>query len=251
MMDRHILALTLFAAFVAAAGCKEKSAPYVKPIQAPSEKPDDQAQRQPRPSPEKTSEATQAEPPVAANPIEDPPVIGTPQEAFNFPRPPLEMPKVLLTEGETKKSLVKVGDKMPEITLPDLSGKPQQLSQLLGEKLTVVAFWNTLSPYALEEVGDLGPIIGERFRPHGVEIVGIVERSSPTAAKVALKNVGADFVNLVDANGKAFEQVASAELPRTYLLDADGKILWFDLEYSRSTRRDLVRAIQFALLNDK
>ena len=195
--------------------------------------------------------ATPSPPLVPANSIEDPPVIGTPQEAFNFPRQPIEMPKVLLTNGETKSSLVKVGDKMPEIALPDLAGKPQQLSKLMGEKLTVVAFWNTVNPYAVEEMGDLGPIVGKRFGSHGVQIVGIVERSSPTAAKAALSSAGAEFVNLVDANGKALEKVASAELPRTYLLDADGKVLWFDLEYSRSTRRDLVRAIQFALLNDK
>ena len=32
-----------------------------------------------------------------------------------------------------------------------------------------------------------------------------------------------------------------------YLLDAQGKILWFDVEYSRSTREDLVQGIRVAL----
>jgi hypothetical protein len=32
-------------------------------------------------------------------------------------------------------------------------------------------------------------------------------------------------------------------MPRTYLLDPTGKILWFDVEYSRSTRRDLSEAL--------
>jgi hypothetical protein len=36
-------------------------------------------------------------------------------------------------------------------------------------------------------------------------------------------------------------------LPRTYLLDSSGKILWFDLEYSRSTRRELNQAIRYVL----
>jgi hypothetical protein len=31
------------------------------------------------------------------------------------------------------------------------------------------------------------------------------------------------------------------------LIDAAGKILWFDIEYSRTTRRDLVGAIQATL----
>jgi hypothetical protein len=41
--------------------------------------------------------------------------------------------------------------------------------------------------------------------------------------------------------------VASEKLPRTYLLDASGKILWFDIEYSRTTRQQLLSAIRFSL----
>ncbi len=36
-------------------------------------------------------------------------------------------------------------------------------------------------------------------------------------------------------------------MPRTYLVDSQGKILWFDMEYSRSTRRDLRDAIRVVL----
>jgi peroxiredoxin len=229
------------------AGCSEKPAApppgTSQPAKPNAERKDDQATKTPAvPAPVQ---------PSPSNDIEDPPVIGTPQEAFNFVRRPLEMPKVLLTEGEAKNSLIKVDDQMPEISLPDVNGKPQQLSKLLGSKLTVVTFWNTSGPFAVEEIGDLGPLVAKRFGHHGVEIVGIVERSSAAAAKGKLKQVGAEFVNLMDTDGKALKQVATAELPRTYLLDTNGKVLWFDLEYSRSTRRDLVRAIQFALLNDK
>ena len=36
------------------------------------------------------------------------------------------------------------------------------------------------------------------------------------------------FPNLLDADGKAFAQVGSEKLPRTFVLDPSGKILWFD-----------------------
>jgi len=32
-------------------------------------------------------------------------------------------------------------------------------------------------------------------------------------------------------------------LPWTFVLDANGKIVWFDLEYSLSTRRELQQAL--------
>ena len=52
---------------------------------------------------------------------------------------------------------------------------------------------------------------------------------------------------LLDSDGKYFDKLASAKVLRTYLLDSAGKILWFDVEYSRSTRRDLLAAIEVAL----
>jgi len=52
---------------------------------------------------------------------------------------------------------------------------------------------------------------------------------------------------LLDADGSAMAKVGLEKLPRTYLLDAQGKILWFDIEYSRSTRRELLEAVRFVL----
>ena len=36
-------------------------------------------------------------------------------------------------------------------------------------------------------------------------------------------------------------------MPRTFLLDATGRVLWFDVEYSRPSRRDLIQSIRVAL----
>ena len=57
------------------------------------------------------------------------------------------------------------------------------------------------------------------------------------------------LVSLVDSDSKLFLQFATARVPRTYVLDKDGKILWFDIEYSQSTRRDLANALTYFLQN--
>ena len=54
------------------------------------------------------------------------------------------------------------------------------------------------------------------------------------------------FVNLLDADGKAFAQVGSERLPRVFVVDPAGKILWFDIEYSQTTRRELHQALHAA-----
>jgi hypothetical protein len=37
--------------------------------------------------------------------------------------------------------------------------------------------------------------------------------------------------------------VGSVALPRLYVLDPAGKIVWFDIEYSESTRRELEQTL--------
>ena len=51
------------------------------------------------------------------------------------------------------------------------------------------------------------------------------------------------FPSLLDPGGAYFAAVATERLPRIYLLDADGKILWFDMEYTETTRGALKQAI--------
>jgi peroxiredoxin len=84
----------------------------------------------------------------------------------------------------------------------------------------------------------------EPFKDKGVAVVGISVNQSPENAAAALEEAEAEFPNLSDANGDALSTVGSEKLPRTYLLDSQGKILWFDIEYSLATRRELQEALQ-------
>lgn len=159
----------------------------------------------------------------------------------------LTMPKVMLSEGHTKTCLVNVGDTLPEITLADLAGQEQTVAKLLGPKLTVVFFWNGSRSSALEELRDLSPDVAKRFGNHGVKVVGISSQQPVAEAGESAKAAVAEYPILSDADGAVLQKLTSGKIPRTYLVDSSGKILWLDLEYSRSTRRDLQQAIRYAL----
>ena len=163
------------------------------------------------------------------------------------PPPPPTIPKVTLSETSAATCLVKVDDMMPEGRLPDLEGNSQELRELRGEKLTVVYFWTADNPYALAGLSDLATDVVTPYADKGVKVIAINEDKDPEAAKKHVQELKAEFVHLHDPEGKYFAQVATEELPRVYLLDAEGKILWFDLEYSRSVRRNLLQAVQVAL----
>lgn len=159
----------------------------------------------------------------------------------------LTMPQVFLSEGHAQLCRVQVGDAFPDLELPDLESQQQKLSQLMGKKLTVVVFWNGSQPMALEELADMGPRIMKRFSGDDVAVVGINTGDDPQLALELAGQAGARFVNLSDRDGAALDQVGTGKIPRTYLVDASGKIVWFDIEYSRTTRRELAQAIRFLL----
>ena len=155
-----------------------------------------------------------------------------------------KIPKVALSKREEALCKVKVGDTMPAISLPQIGGSTAQLADLMGKTATVIVVWKGDRRMALEELADLGPDVIEPFGKDGVAVVGIAVNEPAESAQVTLTKAGAKFTNLVDADGKAFAQVGSERLPRTYVLDANGKIVWFDIEYSLTTRRELGQTLR-------
>lgn len=95
-----------------------------------------------------------------------------------------------------------------------------------------------------EQLADMVPDVVEPFGKAGVSVVGVAVEERAVDAAAALKEAGVNFTNLIDADGKAFAQVGSEKLPRTYLVDPQGTIKWFDIEYSLATRRELRDALR-------
>lgn len=158
---------------------------------------------------------------------------------------PPKVPPVVLSKGHEALCKVKVGDQFPDVSLPQLDGgAAAKLSSLFGKGATVVVLWKGDRRMSREELADMGPDVVEPFEKAGVAVVGIATSAPASEAESALKAAEASFANLVDVDGKVFAQLGSEKLPRTYLLDPQGKILWFDIEYSLGTRRDLNEALR-------
>ena len=164
-----------------------------------------------------------------------------------------EIPKVNLTKDDAATCLVKVGDAMPEGQLPRPDGTEFPLRSLFGNKATVVLFWSSANPYARQALRRLGGDVFGPFGDKGVGVVAIDVKDSPEVArKTASELAATKSANalLLDPDGAYFAKVATEKLPRVYLLDPTGKILWFDIEYSGVTRANLQLAIE-AVLDQK
>jgi peroxiredoxin len=205
-------------------------------------------------NPVKISEETPSKLPEATPPKPVKPAIPPKTIKQKLP-PPGAIPEVHLSDKFRATCLVKVGDELPNAELADIAGNKIVLKSLYGEQLTVVIFWNAgASAYArqsmIEALGDMQKDILEPFAAKELKVIGINVGDQLGVVKGALQKSGARYPTLLDPQGDYFKSVATERLPRIYLLDASGKILWFDMEYARATRRDLQVGVK-AVLGEK
>ncbi|MFZ5829950.1 MAG: hypothetical protein ACOY3P_07670 [Planctomycetota bacterium] len=171
------------------------------------------------------------------------------------PPPPPTIPEVVLSESLKATGLVNVGDVMPEGSLTRVDGESAPPADMLGPRLTVVHFWTGTSDMARlraeAAVGDLARDVVKPFGSSGVRAVSIYVGEPPDEVEKVAEAAGDAVPVLVDRDGSYFAKIAKSELPRVYLLGADRKILWFDVEYSQATERQLLQAIAAVLAKDK
>lgn len=162
---------------------------------------------------------------------------------------PVEIPKVVMAEIDRAKCNLFVGDSAPHGELSQLSGGTQQISDLFGKKATVLVFWTSgaeryAALNAVNLLGDMQSEIESKYRDQGVAVVGIHVGPKSEETEKIIQESGANFTILIDTDGGFFRQFSAHQPPCLYLLDGSGRIVWLDVEYSRSAREALKQAVK-------
>jgi hypothetical protein len=92
-------------------------------------------------------------------------------------------------------------------------------------------------------LADVQRDVADRYPPDEVSVVGIVVGVAGEAGQNMLAAARVKFPQLIDAQGTTIAQVGEGSLPRVYALDGERRIAWFDIEYSESTRRELLQTL--------
>lgn len=159
---------------------------------------------------------------------------------------PSGYPPVVLSGEHQEQVKVGVGETLPELSLPAVGGEAASpLAERYGEAGTVVVWFGKLDQQTKSLLRDLTPDIVDPYAKRNLAVVPIAVGEATSIE--AIKQLGFSGEVLVDAKSEAFSQVGSESLPRVYVLDAKGKIVWFDIEYSLSTRRELAQVLKLLL----
>ena len=168
--------------------------------------------------------------------------------------PPPTIPKVVMDETRRSTFRVWVGDQLPAGQLLDLQGRQVALGSLWGPKLTILVFWNSQSLSGLQQLQDLAKDVLPKYQEKGVRAAAIHVGGEASEVAKVLPTAAAGLPVLVDPNSAYFTQITQPSakpeielLPRTYLLDGQGKVLWLDIGYTETTLRGIEMTIQTVL----
>jgi thiol-disulfide isomerase/thioredoxin len=132
-------------------------------------------------------------------------------------------PAAALVATPAKTVILKVGDRADDLTLPDLDGKPQSLSQWHGKRV-LLNFWATWCAPCRKEMPELSA--AQTSHP-GVQVIGVA-LDQPQAVREYLKHTTVDYPILIgiDADPEPtlhFGDTVGA-LPYSVLIGPDGRI---------------------------
>jgi cytochrome c biogenesis protein CcmG/thiol:disulfide interchange protein DsbE len=114
-------------------------------------------------------------------------------------------------------------EKSPQFSLKNLAGKQVKISDYRGE-VVLINFWATWCPPCLAEIPDLVKLKKEKADKQ-FEILGIVLSSKESSVRKIVSKEKINYPVLWGTNKVVEDFGGIPVIPRTFLLDKDGKIV--------------------------
>lgn len=121
---------------------------------------------------------------------------------------------------------LQVGMDAPSFALPNTSGENSELSELMGERLTVVVFWSTWSKKSRQTLIHAQQL-WDQYHEQGLAVIGI-NADGQTISQAVLTDIDAlaaelqiSFPILIDHGLATFHEYGVIAFPTTVVIDAD------------------------------
>ena len=123
-------------------------------------------------------------------------------------------------QGGTGTVRLVVGAPVPNVQLTDLDGRSWDLAELRGS-VVIVNFWATWCPPCKEEMPSLQRLYGKYEARDDFEVLAILYRDLPDAARTFVTQNGFAFPILPD-NDRTARAYGVTGVPETYIIDRNG-----------------------------
>ena len=143
-------------------------------------------------------------------------------------------------------TLVNTGDLAPDFSVEMLDGKNIKLSDLKG-KVVLLNFWATWCAPCMRELYEMPEKILQPFSDKNFVFLPISrgEKKEVVSKKIEkLKNKGVIFNAGLDPAEDIFQLYATNYIPRNYLIDQNGKVVYTSIGYSEEKLDELITKIE-------
>ncbi len=145
------------------------------------------------------------------------------------------------TQDET--DVVSIGDKAPRFTVKTIDDKTICLNNLKG-KYVLVNFFATWCKPCIQELPLVEKYIEQRFVDKGLVLVAIGRGHSLKELQLFNESKKFTFHIAADPQRSIYDLYARKFIPRTYLIDPDGKIIYASAGYTKTEFEELLSQLE-------
>ena len=135
---------------------------------------------------------------------------------------------------------------IPAITLKDLEGNSVNMSSLSNGKPIVFCFWATWCAPCKKELNNYTEYYKDWQEKYGVTIYAISIDDQRSVARVApyVGSVSWDYKVILDSNKQFAQAMGVNNVPHTFVVDVNGKIVWSHNNYADGDEAELEHQLE-------
>ena len=143
-------------------------------------------------------------------------------------------------------TLVNVGDMAPDFTVTMLDGREYTLSELRGN-VVMVCFWATWCPPCRQELAHLQEGVIDHFAGEKFVVLPISRGEQREVVEKFITDMGYTFGVGLDSDRAIYDLYASNYIPRTFIVNKQGKVVYRNAGYDETIAQEVNAAITKAL----
>lgn len=140
-------------------------------------------------------------------------------------------------------TIVKAGMAAPDFTVGMVDGTATTLSELRGN-VVLVNFFATWCPPCREEMSRAQRDLVDRFAGRNFRFLPISREEDRATVEAFRQKTGYTFPMGLDTARTAYDLYASNFIPRNFLIDKDGKVIWVGVGYEPEEFDALLETIE-------
>ena len=143
-------------------------------------------------------------------------------------------------------SLVNTGDQVPDFSVTTLDGKEVSIEKLKG-KVVLINFFATWCGPCIKELPEVEVKLWTKFKDQNFAMISIGREHTKAQLEAFNQKKGFTFAIAPDPKREVYSKFASQYIPRNFIIDKEGKIIWQGVGFNQKELEQMIKIIELNL----